>query len=63
MLGLYWVPMVVTFGCCIFMWSKVKDETVKDALLWLMLGSTIPIANAVVMAIAITLVFITISLD
>jgi hypothetical protein len=45
------------------MWSKVKDETVKDALLWLMLGSTIPIANAVVMAIAITLVFITISLD
>lgn len=63
MIGLYWIPMVVTFGCCIFLWSKVKDETIKDALLWLMLCSAIPVANAVAMAIAVTLVLITISLD
>lgn len=63
MLGLYWVPMAVTLGCCIFLWSKTEDETIRDALLWLMLGSTIPIANMVGLAIAIMLVLVTFTLD
>ena len=63
MLGIYWIPMIATFGCCVFVWSKTKDETIKDALLWLMLCSTIPIANVVGMGIAVMLVLATISLD